>query len=53
MRTLVVESVGLKIRLLLTVVLSSSSLTSRLVASVARHNIPAAQNMDGILVNLV
>ena len=38
MSTLVVESVGLKARLILTDVLSSSSLARRSVASVFRHH---------------
>ena len=50
--TLAVESVELKI-CLLTNVLSSSSLASRSVASVPRHNISRAQNTDVIPATLV
>lgn len=52
MNTLAVESVGLKIRLLINV-LSSSSLASKLAASVSLYNIPRAQNIHVILGNLV
>ena len=53
MITLAVEDVGLKICFFLTNVLSSSSLATRSVASVFRHNIPGAQNIGVILVNPV
>ena len=52
MNTFAVESVGMKIRLLVSV-LSSSSLARSSVASVSRHDIPGAQNIDITLVNLV
>ena len=49
MSTLAVERLGLKIRLFICV-LSSCSLASLSVASVARQNTLGAQNIDGILV---